>query len=81
MTIADIITEFGAYYLKNPANAKRVLQMLMTPSVTPSLMTPIKSDDTEYRLGNATIASIVQPFQKGWTPKNALTITPNTIKQ
>ena len=81
MTIADILTEFGAYYMKSPANKKRVLQLLMQPSVTPSIMTPIKSDDTEYRLGNATITSIVQPFQKGWTPKNAMEITPNTIKQ
>lgn len=81
MTITDILTEFGAYYLKSPANAKRVLQLLMTPSVTPSIMTPIKTDDTEYRLGNAIINSIVQPFQKGWTPKNALEVIPNTIKQ
>ena len=81
MTIADILTEFGAYYEKSPANAKRVLQLLMQPSDTPLIMTPIKSDDTEYKLGNATITSIVQPFQKGWTPKNALTVKPNTIKQ
>ena len=81
MTITDILTEFGAYYLKSPANAKRVLQLLMAPSVTPSIMTPIKSDDTQYRLGLATIASIVQPFQKSWTPKNAMEVTPNTIQQ
>jgi hypothetical protein len=81
MTITDILAEFGAYYAKSPANAKRVLQLLMQPSITAQIMTPIKSDDTLYKLGHATISSIVQPFQKSWTPKNAMEVKPNTIQQ
>jgi hypothetical protein len=81
MTITDILTEYGAYYLKFPANKKRVLQLLMQAEKTTSYMTPIKTDDTEYRLGKSVIASIVQPFQTAWTPKHAMTVTPNVIKQ
>jgi hypothetical protein len=80
MTITDVLTEFGAYYEKSPANAKRVLQLLMQPSVTAQIMTPIKSDDTIYKLGKATIQSIVQPFQKSWTPKDAMEVVPNKIE-
>jgi hypothetical protein len=81
MDITQIIAEFGAYYEKSAANTKRVLQLLMQPSVTASIMTPIKSDDTIYKLGNASIGSIVQPFQKGWTPKNEMAVIPNKIEQ
>jgi hypothetical protein len=41
---------------------------------------PIKTDDTVFKLAKLTTQHIVQPFQKGWTPRNAAAFTPNEIR-
>lgn len=80
MTVNDIITEFGAYYLRSGQNANRIKQLLLQPSVTPSYMTPIKTDDTIYQMAKSSISSVVQGFQKAWTPKGETEFTPNKIE-
>jgi hypothetical protein len=80
MTIKDIITEYGAYYLRSGQNKNRIRQLLLQPAVTPSYMTPIKTNDTIYQMAQSTLTSVVQGFQKGWTPKGAAKITPNKIE-
>jgi hypothetical protein len=79
MDIQSIITEFKAYYLNSGQNTQRVKQLMLQPAVTPSYMTPIKTNDTVYQLGSSTITSLVQGFQKGWTPKGAVNFTPKVI--
>jgi len=79
MDIQSIISEFGAYYLNSGQNVQRVKQLLLQAAVTPSYMTPIKTDDTVYRLASSTITKLVQGFQKGWTPKGGVSIIPNEI--
>lgn len=81
MDISAIIAEYGAYYEKASQNKKRVLRLLMQAAVTESIMTPIKTDDTVFKLSTAAISNIIQPFQKSWTPKNALSFTPNELRQ
>ncbi|MGQ1890635.1 hypothetical protein ACT29H_09355 [Thermophagus sp. OGC60D27] len=80
MTVNDIITEFGAYYLRSGQNANRIKQLLLQPSVTPSYMTPIKTDDTIFQMAKSSISSVVQGFQKAWTPKGETKFTPNKIE-
>lgn len=80
MDIANIIAEYGAYYLKSDQNTKRVKQLMLQPSVTPGFMTPIKTDETIYQMANSSIGSLVQGFQKGWTPKGAVKVIPNQIQ-
>jgi hypothetical protein len=80
MDISEIITAFGAYYLNSGQNMARIRGMLTQGLVTPGICTPIVTDDTVYQLGQLSINSIVQAFQKGWTPKNAASITPNEIR-
>lgn len=80
MEISSLIQEFGAYYEKSGQNKKRVLQMITQKTVTPSYATPMRTDETIFKLGKGKISSIVQPFQKGWTPKNAMEVTPNEIR-
>ncbi len=80
MDITNIIAEYGAYYLKSGQNTKRVKQMMLQPAVTPSFMTPIKTDETIYQLANSSITRLVQGFQKGWTPQGAVKVIPNEIK-
>lgn len=80
MDISEIITAFGAYYENAGQNMSRIRGLLTQGLVTPSICTPIVTDDTVYKMGQLTIDSIVQSFQKGWTPKNAAAITPNEIR-
>ncbi len=81
MDISQILTEYGAYYEKSKQNKKRVLSLLMQAAVTEGIMTPIKTDDTVFKLANATIDDILQPFQKGWTPNEAMAFVPNELRQ
>ena len=45
-----------------------------------TLATPIKTDDTIFRLANATFRTLVQPFQKAFTQKGGVDIVPNEIR-
>ncbi len=79
MDISSLITEFGAYYERSKQNTNRVKRLLLQDVVTTSYMTPIKQDDTIYKMGQSSLSSIVQGFQKSWTPKGTLTVKPNEI--
>ncbi|MGE4568030.1 MAG: hypothetical protein AB7C90_02470 [Bacteroidales bacterium] len=80
MNVSDIITEFGAYYEQAGQNKNRILAMLTQGLVTPSYCTPVKTDDTIFKLGQLVMGNIVQAFQKGWTPKNPAAFTPNELR-
>ncbi|MBK6285798.1 MAG: hypothetical protein IPF54_26785 [Draconibacterium sp.] len=62
-------------------NKKRILNMLSQGSEIVKYATPIKTDDTIFRLANATFHSLVQPFQKTFTQKGGVDIVPNEIRQ
>jgi hypothetical protein len=81
LTVASLIQEFGAYYESTGQNAKRVLRLLTQPTVTEGFMTPIKTDDTIYKLANSSVSAIVQPFQKTWSPKGTDEFKPVKIEQ
>ncbi|MFC6999581.1 hypothetical protein [Rufibacter roseus] len=81
MNIADIITEFGAYYLNSGQNTARLLQLLHRPSTTDTVLTPFFTDDTIYRASQSKMGRVLQPFQKAWTPINDLTFVAIAIEQ
>lgn len=81
MNIADIIAEFGAYYLNNGQNLARIVKMLNAPSTTDSVLTPIITNETQWRASQATMGRVLQPFQKQWTPIDALKLVPVAINQ
>jgi len=80
MNIQEIIAAFGAYYENSGQNQTRVKNMLTQGLVTPGICMPVKTDDTVFKLAKLSLQHIVQPFQKGWTPRNASAITPNEIR-
>jgi len=80
MDIADIITEFGAYYIKNDANMTRLYKQLTYTEKTASMLTPFFTDDTIYRASEARIARVLQPFQKAWTPISQAQFVPVQIE-
>lgn len=81
ITTTDIVREYGAYYIDAGQNKKRILNMLSQGSEIVKFATPIKTDDTIFRLANATFHSLVQPFQKTFTQKGGVEIVPNEIRQ
>lgn len=80
MNIADIITEFGAYYLKNGQNANRIYQLLRANTKTTEMFTPVVTDETVWRAAQAIQKRILQPFQKQFTPIDGLELTPLEIR-
>lgn len=80
MDVTEITTAFGAYYENSGQNMKRILSMLSQGQVTPQFCTPIKTDDTIFKLSQLTLGKIVQSFQKAWTPSNAAAFTPNELR-
>lgn len=79
ITITDIITEFGAYYLNNGQNLTRVLALLYRKSMTEEMLATRVTEETRWRASKALITELLQPFQKGWTPKGGTTFTPIEI--
>ena len=59
MNVSEIITAFGAYYLNSGQNMNNILRMLTQGAVTPSFMTPIKTEETIYRMSSVTVGSLV----------------------
>jgi hypothetical protein len=79
VTVTDIVTEYGAYYLNSGQNMNRILKMLTQDEETTKIMTPIKTDETVYQLAKGSVTKILQPFQKAYTAKGTLTFTPKPI--
>jgi len=81
ITTTSIIQEYGAFYIDAGQNKKRILTMLSQGREITDFATPIKTDDTIFRLANATFRTLVQPFQKTFTQKGGVEIVPNEIRQ
>ncbi len=81
ITTTAIVQEYGAYYQDAGQNKKRILTMLSQGREITNFATPIKTDDTIFRLANATFRTLVQPFQKAFTQKGGVEIVPNEIRQ
>lgn len=80
MDVQEIVTAFGAYYENSGQNTKRIMMLLTQGAETPKFMTSVMTNDTIFRLSQVHSKSIVQPFRKGWHPKNVLSFTPNELK-
>lgn len=81
ITTTQIVSEYGAYYIDAGQNKKRILSLLSQGREIVNYTTPIKTDDTIFRLANATFRTLVQPFQKAFTQKGGVDIVPNEIRQ
>lgn len=78
--IADLITAYGANYVDEGQNLARLMKKMGLKSKTASLAQSRIIKDTVYRFAKAELDSIVQAFQKGFTPKGDLTVEPRTIQ-
>lgn len=79
VTVADIISAYGANYVDEGQNLSRLLTAMKQKSVTAGHAQSRVIKDTVYRLGNAQMTRIVQPFQKDFTPVGDLIATAKPI--
>lgn len=75
--VSSVVTQFGAYYIANPDNMKRLRNMIYQPNETAKYFQERPGDDTTYRSVLSTLNRIVQPFQKAFTPIGTTTFKPN----
>lgn len=76
----DLVTQFGDYYINEGQNMDRLLSDVRQPAVTPSYAKPIIHDGEVYRFSNVILDSIIQQFQKAFTPKGDVEFKPNEIR-
>lgn len=76
----DLVAQFGSYYLNEGQNMDRLKAALRQPAVTPSYAVSIIHDSDVYRTSKTYLGSIVQQFQKAFTPKGDITFKPNEIR-
>lgn len=81
LVIADVVAQFGAYYLNQGQNLTRLYQLLRSATNTESMFTPVNTDDTIWRAAKSLFTRVVQPFQKAFTPLASVTFVPVEIKQ
>lgn len=77
--VSDLVSAYGANYINQGQNRSRLLKKMAQRPVTASHGQSRIIEDTVYRLGNASLSRIVQPFQKAFTPLGDLAIAPKEI--
>lgn len=75
----DIVKEYGAYYIDAGQNKSRLFKKILFGKETTKYARKIKTNDTVYRLAGATMTSVVQGWQKAFTPKGEVKFDPNPI--
>jgi len=79
MNVTDLVTEYGAYYQNRGQRIADLYRKLTTQMVTWGLFQSVMRDDSVYEAAEADISELLQPFQKGWTPKGTAVLTPQRI--
>lgn len=74
--IGDLQEEFGEYYENIGQNMKSLLTLIKQKTITPSYATSIITENDQYKASRATIGSVLQGFQKGFTPRGNPNFSP-----
>lgn len=72
----DIIAEFGAYYRAGSANIKDILDQILMKSQTEKYFNRRVTEDTLKQGATAEVSTVLQAFQKQWTPNVDVTFNP-----
>lgn len=81
LELDDLKAEFGHYYLNQGQNLARLYTTLFTPAETELILSSVITDDEIWRGSRTRISSLLQPFQKDWTPKGTVGFDPAAIRQ
>ena len=78
VTIADILTEYGAYY-SGKDNKTALLKKFFQKSETEGDFNQRITEATRIELANTTISRVLQRFQKAFTPISTTVFTPQVV--
>jgi hypothetical protein len=76
LSITDIITDYGSYYLPSGQNAQRLYRNVIDPVQFEEGFTPMVIDGTIHQMASYSEDDIIQAFQKAWTPNGTVTFDP-----
>lgn len=80
ITTDEIIQDFGAYYIDEGQNKKRLVAAIRKGGETlEKFATPIITNDTKFKLANPVFQSLMRPFKKAFEPSGGITFHPNEI--
>jgi hypothetical protein len=79
ITVTDVVSEFGNYYINEGQNMARLTQKLHRPSITAGYFALRPTMDNLYRVADAEVSRVLQPFQKAFTPLGNTTFKPHSI--
>jgi len=79
MDVSEVITEYGAYYENSGQNQERVKTLMLQSFKTYQYMTPLKTNDTIYKMAKAVIGDLLQAYKNKFSPSQNAKITPNPI--
>lgn len=79
MNVADIITEYGAYYVNSGQNTQRLHRQLYYENDFDELFTQVQTTDTVYQLASSVFTRLAQPFQTDFTPLGDVEFSPAPI--
>jgi len=80
VNIADVVTEFSAWYLSNRANLSNLKNKLFTPNNTEEHFTVMPIASTRYETAYGIMARVTQPWKNTWSPISPLTLEPKVIQ-
>lgn len=76
--VEDVVAQFGAYYIDQGQNIAQLRTKMYQPSETAAYFQNRPTINTEWRSTLSQMNSVLQPFQKAWTPKGDLAFEPNS---
>lgn len=79
LTVAAIIAEWGLLYRAGYASVKDLMVQFMVKSETESIFTRRPTESTIMEKAFVEFSSVLQRFQKQWTPKGGATFTPEKV--
>lgn len=79
MILTDVITEFGAYYQDRGQNLARLYQLLRRKLASEAIFTTVITDDTIWEAAQVIYGSLLQAYQKKFTPIDPLQFKPVKI--
>ncbi|MEH0153733.1 hypothetical protein V6R21_06265 [Limibacter armeniacum] len=79
ITTTDLVAQYGTYY-DGKDKRDRLYELVRVKSETDMVASSITIEENEYQAAESEFTEILQGFQKGWTPKGALTFKPRPIK-
>lgn len=80
VTITDIVSQYGAYYVDSGQNQSRLLSLIKQRTVTANYAAKKVINDTLYQFANTYFGEVIQSFQSDFTPKGTAEFKPNEIK-